>query len=602
MGLLWSPILAQQFPISTLQILKLDPFNPGRAVSGDLHELSFNYQQRSLQASGLASGSQFLQFRHKPVGKKKAFCWGFMVINDREHTEGRLAISPHISAKLFENEYSYLALGISAGILNWNSNYLKSRIYTGEDPNLISGSNFIELDAGLGATYHLQKETFGIVAGISANQLPGNLITRQLAGLRILPHLSANGSVLFRVMEGLKVGPRIFYRNTLGLGDAKLKTATTDIGFQAQLEDKGLWFAGSYRMNQSAVNAGLGICILKSDTMPKVEGFANFLDLNFGFTYPLAEVSAFGPTAEVGLAWKFGQRKFERVKKIKYAEPIWMSDEFLTRHRVDRMDPNAPDNLSAKRIVNRKAVYLTYSFPDITRQYIGDAPMVRNDTLLRRIGMEWKGVDGLLENIPEEVIKEVLWPDTTDIVDKENLEPLKKMKWIELSAKLRGDEEAVHFSSGIYYEGELGTNNITGDTLFIGVIFNGLDTMLAIRPGAMTSQLELAALKLHSMRKKLEYELNLAMGEEYRVVWEGAPENEDEDEDDLGIPIMINKLRIVPNNPQMQYFQENTIEMKFRRDPKFKEKNQEREERTVKPSIEEQEGEEIRRIDISGNH
>lgn len=592
LALIGSPVFSQQFPTSTIQILKADPFNPGRSLTGDLHQLSFNYQQRSLPSSGYSSASQFLQYLHKPIGKNKTFCWGFRIVNDKEHTEGRLALSPQISAKVFENDHSYLALGISAGILNWTSNYLQSRIYDGEDPHLITGNNFIELDAGLGATFFAKNEAIEFMVGVAANQLPSNLITKQLPGLRLLPHYNANASLVFSLTEGFNIGPRIFYRNTLGQSEATLRNATTDIGLIGRLEEKDMWIAGSYRINQSALNAGLGFRIAKTDTLGQVEGFANFLDLNFGFTYPMADASAFGPTAEIGIAWTFGKRKFIREINEKSAQPFWQSDDWMTNHRVARMDPNGPEDLMAVAEFNQKAVYISYSFPDISRRYIGDASMIVQDSLLYRIGMEWKGVDGLLENIPAEVIPEAFWPDTTDIIDPENLEPLKKLSWIELSAFLRGDEERVHFNSDIIYVGELGTNNETDDTLFIPIVFNGLDTTLGIRVGSFISHLELAALKLHAMRKKLEYELKTQLGDNFRVVWETEEGEVDEDEvDDYRIPIMIHKLRIIPNNPQMQYFQENVVELKFLRDRKFfKEDEEEDFDRELMPSKEEELG------------
>lgn len=276
-----------------------------------------------------------------------------------------------------------------------------------------------------------------------------------------------------------------------------------------------------------------------------------------------------------------GQRDLSKIER--YAFNFWKSDDGMTQHRVKNIDPNAPEDLMAQTEVSQRAVYMTYTFPDFSRRYIGEVPITRNDTLLYRIGMEWPGVDGLLENIPAYTVKEALWPDTTHVVDLHNLEKLRKLAWIELSANLRGDENRVHLSADVIYEGELGTNNIYGDTLFLDVVFNGMDTILSICQEANTSQLELAALKLHAMRKKLEYELMAQYGDEYVVVWEGQVQ--DEESGESRTPILIRKPRITPNNPQMQFFQENKVELKFLRDRKYvKDTDKPKEHRSILPS------------------
>ena len=599
LGFLCPALDAQQMANSIIQISRGNIFNPGRSTTGDLHQLFVAYQNRTVLASEMASNAQFLQYLSKPVDRKEAFCWGFKIINDLEHTEGRLLISPQISARVFQNDHSYLSVGISAGLLNWTSNYQTAPQYTPEDPVLRNG-NFIDLDAAAGITYHFQQNKIGFEAGIAAQQLAGNVVTKQLDGMRMLPHVDANVSLLVEVAPKVRLGPRIFYRNTLGQSAATLRTATTNFGLTSYLGDKGIWLAGSYRIDQGAFDAAAGIRVVRTDTAPKVEGFANFIDINFGYTHPLQEVSLFGPTVEVGVAWTFGKRRFVKPEPTEVAQNFWKSDDLMTEFRVKYLDQNAPANLFAKSVIESRAVYLDFTFPDMSRRYVGDSPIDKMDSLLYRIGMEWEGVDGLLENLAGKVLEESLDPDTLEKIVPEDLEPLRHLAQIELSANLRGDEEAVHFGSGIEYAGELGTNNLNDDTLFIDVVFNDKDTTLAIRPGAMTSILELAALKLHAMRKKLEYELRYHYQDiKFNILWEGEEVGEDE-----SLPIVrIAKPRIIPNNPQMQFFQENRISMKILRFKRYwpdrsdtKEKN-----RQIPPSREEKMGEDIHNMELQQN-
>jgi len=556
---------AQQFPIPIYQILNAGPFNPGRFTVGDLNEATFTYQQRTLQASGWSSTSQFLQYINKPIGKNENFGWGVMLTNDREHTESRLAFSPNITVQVLENGPSFLSVGFSAGIIHWSSSYNQRQIYDSEDPYLQSRTNFFEVDAGLGASYSYQTEAFEAELGAAANQLTGNLITKQLAGLRILPHYTVNSSILFQPLAGLKIGPRVFYKNTLNQGDATLVAATTDLGMLVKFVPKNFWLAGSYRINQSAISAGTGFRISKSDTAHFPEKLGSFMDVNLGFSYPIGDAMAFGPTAELGLKWSFGKKKQEIISRERHAQTFWKSDDWMTSHRVEKLDPNGPNDLHAAALIDQRAVYMRYNFPDISRRFVGDFPEFRRDTMLYRIGMEWQGIDGLMENIPSVVIPESLWPDTSDVVDQENMEPLRQLSYIELSAYLRSNEVGVHFNSETEYLGELGSNNYTYDTLFLDVVFDDVDTTLGIRVGTFVTELELAALKLHAMRSKLEYEFEAQLGGDYILLREDATQ----DEDDYRASIQLKKLRIISDNPQMQYFQKNQIELKFLRDRKF---------------------------------
>ena len=573
-------LIGQQIPISTIQVLHTGPFNPGRFPAGDLSEVHFNVQQRAMGVAGWSSGSQFLQYKHRPMGAKKSFTFGLNVTNDKEHSESRLAFSPQVSAKVLDKGNSALSVGISAGFINRNSNFSALRSEDPGDPEFSDQApNSLSLDAGLGASYRIETQAFRFEAGVMGSQLAGMIPEEDLDDLYSKAYVTANASFLYHVNPDFAIGPRAFYRGFLkeeSIRDDSLPAVleleprfpkAIDLGLVLEIPDKDMWAGASYRLNSQVVNAGFGMRLMRTDTTPLPEVFASFVDANVGFSYPVGGTSVFGPTVEVGLTWTFGKKADRRVRFEKKADIFWKSEASMTAHRVAKIDPGAPPKLGAEVLVVPKSVYMTYSFPDLSRRYIGDAPKYKNDSLLYRIGMEWPGLDGLLENLPKGTIKEAFWPDTTGVVDLENLEPLKKLAWIELSANLRGDENGVHFSSEMPYEGELGTNNASEDTLFIDIVFNGEDTTMAIRKGAMTTQLELAALKLHAMRRKLEYELMAQLGDNFVVVWEGV--TLDEDSDDYRTPIEIRKPRVTPNNPQMQFLQENEIKLKFLRDRKY---------------------------------
>ncbi len=569
---------AQQIPISTIQVLQPGNYNPGHAASGELSELNMGYQQRLIRVANSSSASQFLQYTNRPSGIKRAFCWGLQIGYRQEHTEGLLTISPTACAKLIDEPGKKLSLGISLGIANWVSNYNNRRKASSEDPLLDGTTSFIELDAGLGAELQYEVGAFEIMADLVGSQLTGNLLSEQSLTnpLRLIPHVRSGLTVHYLVNREFAIGPRIFYRNTFNAENAKLIAGTTDFGLSAKLPRKDIWFALAVRTDTnltslSALTAGFGMGLIHDDTLTDPLAFRNNLDLRFGISYPL-QAGALSPNLELGLIYAFGKKRIPKVSKIRFANPFWQREEWMTEHKVERLDVNGPRGLVGVQQVQREKVYLTYKFPDDNNMYLGDYPQFRNDTLIRRIGMEWQGVDGLLENISAEVIGEALWPDSTDVEDIENIEPLQKLSWIELGSQLKADEYRVHFAVQKEYIGELGFNNYSEDTLFISMIFDAKDTTIAVVKGKYLTELELAALKLAVMRKKLEFELTTLYGDDYQVRWEEsldeAPKVIDEEEDEIDDRpvIWIRKLRIDSNNPHMQTSQENEIVLKFIRD------------------------------------
>ncbi|MFN8396649.1 MAG: hypothetical protein U0176_18635 [Bacteroidia bacterium] len=230
----------------------------------------------------------------------------------------------------------------------------------------------------------------------------------------------------------------------------------------------------------------------------------------------------------------------------------------------ERLKPTAPSGLKGNTQVATKACVLTYSFDDNSYQYVGSAPERANDTLLSIIGEEWLGVDAILENMVNEVIREALTPDTAKISNPYILEPLEGLVYIELLSDLLVDEEKAHeLAKGMMYEGELGVNNKFNDSLYLKVVFNEKDTIVGIGKDRQITNLELACLKLHAMRKKLEYELNQRYGQDWAVSWEGEELSVEKTQGRK--VVYIKKPRISPNHPHQEPFQVNFIRMRFTR-------------------------------------
>lgn len=566
-------LTAQQFPFSNYQIIRNGPFNPAHIPSSGLGELKAGHQQWGVNNLSWNSSSQFFQVQSRSRGKREVFSWGALILNGQIHTENRLSIMPFISAKVVDQNGLKLSVGIAAGLLNQYSNYSNRDIYHREDELLFGNQfNYLDLDAGMGAELSWSRPGLRAELGANAGQLTGNTLTKDLDAMRVVPSVNLDGSFLFRPTFNVMVGPRLFSRLLMARSETNdtllaVNSGNLYAGLTLELERQELWFSGLYRIDGGSLVAGFGMPIMRSDTSRDKYAFRSFLDLYFSLSYPVKTADAFGPTAEIGLDWKFGKKNRALEDTLHWANTFWKTETHMTEHKERYLDPNGPNGLICQSVVRAKTVYMTYEFPDLSKQYSGDQPFMK-DGLVQRIGYEWIGVDGLLENIPGEVIKEAIRPDSSYVRDPENIEPLRHVSWVELSCHLRADEFGAGFTSEVVYAGEYGTNDTTGTLLLIPVVFDGRDTILQIEKGYYMSNLQLAALKLYAMGSKLEFEMNRRMSHRFNIIREDAPvdpELEDLADEEYGFlpKIKLKKYRITSNNPNLQAFQVNRVEMKF---------------------------------------
>lgn len=561
---------AQQLRVSNNYIFNPYLANPGSLGGSNLANFHISHQQRKTVEANWRSISQFLNFRSQPLGRSSNFAMGANVINDIEWSEYRLGVNVTGSVALLNRRMMRLSVGGMLGFINWGSRYDKVRVYDRTDELVANRSNFFEVDAGLGGEYKIFTKGLRADVNVYAQQLPKNAISKTLPGLYVFPHLFGGAGILFSPVHNLFVGPRVFYRNIFAdssVHKVKMYGATTDIGLKAELDRQNMWFGGAYRVNNGGLNFAFGMRLMQTDTVGAPDLYGYFLDMNASFMLPMGDAALFGPTVEIGLNLQLGRNHrhmYRRDTVIPSPGSFWKNDGLLNDHLVERLKPTAPAGLKGSTQVANKAVVLTYAFDDNSYQYVGSAPEREEDTLLSIIGEEWLGVDAILENMVNEVIKEALTPDTAKISNPYILEPLEGLVYVELLSDLLVDEEKAHeLAKGMMYEGELGVNNKFNDSLYLKVVFNEKDTIVGIGKDRQITNLELACLKLHAMRKKLEYELNKTYGQDWAVYWEGEELSVEKTQGRK--VVYIKKPRISPNHPHQEPFQVNFIRMRFTR-------------------------------------
>lgn len=563
-------MVAQQIPISYGMLFRPGLWNPAKVGIKDFNRFHIAHQQRHLNGFGWKSIGEFLNFSSSPQGKHGTFGWGINLSNDIEHTENRVGLSGAMSAKLINRQnskYTNLSVGISLGFINWNSNYDSIRVYDRNDELLANRSNFVELDAGMGLDFSYKKKNWDIELGVATMQMPGNFVSNPLpVALRLYPHLLGGANILYEVVHNIQLGPTAFYKNTILRQDTVITHGFLDVGLKANLIRQDLWLGAAYRLNRSAFTVGFGWQIYVSDSANHPNKNALVVGINGGLAYPFRQSPQFGPSAEIGLDILFG-REFKYRKgndSLKFVTgSFWLTDGNVNMHLEQRLAANAPIGLRGTTYVTNKNVTLTYEFPDGSLQYLGSTPEIKGDTLYD-LGMEWVGVDGLLDGVSDEIVSEALTPNTLNVKNPEVLEPLAGLVFFELAALLKANEaEAFMDAEGVVYEGELGTNNADEDTLFLSVVYNNADTIVGVPLNHYISNLELACLKLYAMRKKLQYDLETKYGDTMAFLFEGEKVDA---ESILGKkPVIIRKPRILPNHPNQEVFQINQVKIKFSR-------------------------------------
>jgi hypothetical protein len=566
---------SQQLRVSNTYLFFPTLMNPASVGARGLNDVFLSHQQRHTAVAGFRSSTQFLNISSQPLGKKGIFGIGGNVNSDFEWTEFRLGFNFAFGAAIVRTKNFRFSLGGNIGILNWGSNYSKVAIHDDGDELLVNPGNFVELDAGVGAEMAVRTKNIRADFNVMTQQMPSNAFSRQLPGTFVFPHIFAGAGFLFRPVHNLLVGPRAFFREIIMSGDTtigglpadSLRRGRFDIGARAEFEQEHLWFGGMYRPRGHTLTMALGLRIINPDTTHRPDLYAYFVDLNASVALSLGQTSQFGPAFEMGVKLSMGRGDRGLYVHDTLREspgPFWWDNGTVNDHMVAKLKPNGPEGLRAKTERGPKSVVLTYRFDDNSYQYVGNTPAIVNDTLIQTLGPEWVGVDAILENMVGEVIHEGLTPDTLKVLNPEVLEALDGLISIELSTNLLVDEQqADQEAKGMMYEGELGTNNGSKDSLYIKVVYNDVDTIVGIGRDRQITNLELACLKLHAMRKKLEYELNQKYGDVWAVYWEGEDQTVEKTQGRR--VVYLKKPRITPNNPNQDAFQVNMVKLRFAR-------------------------------------
>lgn len=558
----------QQLPMSTYQLYRPELINPAYVQTVPLNQIFLGYQHRQLAELGWRTNSQFLYVKGKPFGKSKGFGWGLYLNNDIEHTERRLSLGGSIGAKLLNTETTFFSAGINFGLINWGANYNDFRVYDRADDIIFRPTNFADIDAGIGFAFGISTYSIRSNVNLFAQQIPGSIVSRQVRGIRLYPHVYGQANILFSPAPDIYIGPNVHYRNIYTTDSlvTYVQAAQLDAGLRVDFDRPGFWIAGGWRIDNAAVTAGFGLRVSNPDTAEVRSLLATFADVNIFASYPLNASNVFGPSVEVSLTISLGRvgqdgPQVDTLGLMKGA--FWVNNGNMSTHKERRLEANAPDGLFAESFVGDKLVDLRYEYDDNMYMYLGQTPEFYQDSLIERLGIEWQGVDGIMENMVREVISEALAPTFVGVENPDSVEELKNLNAVQVGGRLKFDQIAADFGAeGVRYNGEFNSSNAFSDTLIIEFIYDEVDTLVKLGKGQLVTNLELAALKLYAMQKRLERQLDKQYSDKYDFIYQG---------DDLPITdktiVTILKPIIIPNNPNQKPFMVSTIEISLTRDP-----------------------------------
>jgi hypothetical protein len=564
-------MMGQQLGIADNHIFNMQWVNPAHVSSDMLSKVALLHQHRHLGMLGWRSNSQFLDFRSQALGKRRAFGLGFNLANDLEHTENKLGFNFSFAAKAIHTESMHLTVGINLGLINWGSNYQDIPIYQQGDPKLERG-NFSDLDAGMGLSFGWQNYVVRSSIDVWGKQLPGSFLSLQREQSAYLaPHVFAGGKFLYNMGPDIFLGPTVLFHNTVSANPSigNIGPGWLDLGLKVELDRPRMWGGAAYRLGNGAITANYGIQIMGKDTVDTRRQMASFLDLIVSANYPVNKKAFYGPNAEIGVALLFGmvgsdEDDIDTIGKMKGA--FWINNGNVDTHKERYLKANAPGGLKAQTTVEEEKVYLDYEWDDLYYMYSGSNLRTGNDTLIQFLGDDWIGMDGIMEGMVREVVREALVPVHLDVENPDSVEPLKSLFSVYMAARLKFDQISAEFGAeGLIYNGELGYNEQEGDSarLRINLIYDGRDTTLYIGKGHQLNNLELCALKLNALQRKLAAELDKFYGGNFVFVTDA---NDILNYEEVRNIVLLGLPEIIPNNPNQEPFQVTMIELGFMRD------------------------------------
>jgi type IX secretion system PorP/SprF family membrane protein len=285
--MLLADLNAQQLPQYTQYMLNEFAINPAVAGKEEYADMRSNNRY---QWVGITDAPRtYVLTVHGPL-KFKNMGLGMNLFTDIVGPTRRVGLNFSYAYHIKLNEETKLALGLSAGILQWGIDGHKLVLHDSGDENLLTQYQTTYVpDFGGGLLFHHKKWYFGVaVPQLYQSKIdlyPGTQTTG-----RLVMHFNINGAYRFDLGEDFKIEPSFLVKYAT---PAPFKI---DGGLRVIYKDQ-VWLGGAYRHND-AYTALIGFLI------------KNYLMIGYSYDFPTTNIRKYSSgTHEIMLGLRFSKKQ-----------------------------------------------------------------------------------------------------------------------------------------------------------------------------------------------------------------------------------------------------------------------------------------------------
>lgn len=241
--------ISQQLPQYTQYMLNEMAINPAVAGKEEYTDVRSNNRY---QWVGITDAPRtYMLTGHGPL-KAKNMGLGMNLYTDIVGPTRRTGLNFAYAYHLKLNDKDWrLAMGLSAGILQWGIDGSKLILREEGDANLLNTYRTTMVpDFGTGLNFYKSKKFYFGISLPQIYQAPIKLYNDSPGKSKIVTHFNVNGAYIFEIGEDFKIEPSFLLKYAIP-APPKL-----DVGFRAIYQDQ-VWLGGAYR-HKDAFTALLG--------------------------------------------------------------------------------------------------------------------------------------------------------------------------------------------------------------------------------------------------------------------------------------------------------------------------------------------------------
>jgi len=285
---------AQQEPMYSQYMFNMLQVNPAYAGNRAVDNITAVYRNQWMGINGAPKTGTISWDRRQ---EESNIGYGLQIYNDRIGIEKTTGIQAFYSYRIAFNN-SYLSLGLSAGVLNYQAAFSKVETTQGNDPLFQEDVNGFLPTVGVGALYATEKWYVGLsVPALLSTKI--NVNNQQIT-TKSNNHYFLTGGYIFNVTDNFKLKPSTMIRAVSGA------PIECDLNLNAWVND-AVGFGVSYRTGDAFVG------MFELQLSPQ-------LRLGYAYDYTISKLNTYNTkgTHELMLRYEFKSKKNQRIISPRY--------------------------------------------------------------------------------------------------------------------------------------------------------------------------------------------------------------------------------------------------------------------------------------------